>query len=191
MTTARLRLRYVIVALATISFLPALSRAQNQWWLSPSVPGPVVDVVVQSTTRYVVAASQGTNPGGYRSTNRGKTYTKVKAFTQPYRLAQVGGLVFAATSQGLYQSSNLTSWTLVTGGLPSGASVTYVGVALNSYQMYPTVATGTSPGFYRTTNSGATGSLVLPTGGTQAMTQGWGCGFGENATGCSGALISC
>src|SRR5206468_1502682 len=62
MTTARHRLRYVIVALAMISFLPALSRAQNQWWLSPSVPGPVVDVV-QLGSNLILAASQGTNPG--------------------------------------------------------------------------------------------------------------------------------
>lgn len=189
MRIVRLYRRCAITALAMLASLPIQATAA-EWFQSTGVAGPVVDVLIQGGTSNVVAASQSGSPGIYRSTTHGVTFTKVMTFTRPNRLAQIGGLVFAATSQGLYKSTNLTTWTAITAGLPASANVTYVGVAPMTNILYATVAGGTGRGLYRSSDGGLNWTLVLPNAGTQAITKGWGCGVAENATVFAGGKLS-
>ena len=189
MTRLQLNRRFLLLALAMMFFLPAASMAQ-QWFQSNGISGSVVDVVEKESTGAVVAAANGTNAGLYRSLTGGQLFAKVSSL-MPYKLAYGAGVVFAATTTGLYKSTNLTSWTAIGGGLPSGQAVSYVGViALNTSLMYATVVTGTAPGLYRSTNSGANWTLVLPSAGTQAVAQGVGCGVAEGNTVFAGGFIN-
>src|SRR5260221_326274 len=99
-------------AAAFILFLPAVASAA-QWYQAVGIAGPVVDVVVQTGTGKVLAAKQGTSAGIYKSGNGGVTWTLAHSFTSPNRLADDAGIIFAATSQGLYKSTDLNTWTAV------------------------------------------------------------------------------
>ena len=146
MTNAGRRGRRFIAGTAAVAlsiFLPAVASAA-QWHQATGISGPVVDVVLQTGTGKVVAATQGTSAGIYKSSDSGATWTLAHSFTSPNRLADDAGIIFAATSQGLYKSTDLATWTAVGGGLPAGIAVSFVGRVPLGVDMYATVATGTS-----------------------------------------------
>lgn len=163
----------------------------DEWDRATGIGG-AVDLMFEPGTNYLFAVVQGTGAGIYRSTNGGLSFSLLKSFTNPFRLALgVGGVrLWAATSQGLYKTTDLVTWTAVTGGLPAGKSVTFVGRIDNNTPLFATVATGTARGLYRSLNSGASWTRVIVNAGIGAVAQGYGCGTSESQTVFAGGLLS-
>jgi hypothetical protein len=95
--------------------------------------------------------------GPKKTTTNALTWTQASALASlnVYQLAVSGSTVFAATSGGLYSSTDAgSSWTKAGGGLPANASASTV--AVNGSNIYA----GTTAGIYYSTNTGTTWTAV-------------------------------
>lgn len=181
------------LALAVIAGCINITSAQTTWHQALGIGGAVDVEQEGGTNSNVYAVVQGSGAGIYKSMNGGHTFSLLKVFTNPYKLlAGHGARLWAATSQGLYKTNNLSTWTAVTGGLPAGKSVSWVGVAAGSVQLYATVTTGTTAqrGLYRSLNSGVSWSRVIANANIRSIANLGGCGTGPFNTVFAGGSIA-
>ena len=119
----------------------------------------------------------GFDPGLYRSTDAGHTFAQIAAFAQPYKLGVYepasgtnGRLLFVATSSGLYQSSDLSRFTLLhsSSGLPNGPITWVTGTkkATAGFDGPLYASPGLDSPVYRSADGGATWQPVSGLYGT-------------------------
>lgn len=136
--------------------------------INGGTPAALEWVAMQSGHSFIetvyAAVNGGTSPGVYKSTNGGEAFTLVKSFPDVLALATgLNGRFFAATSGGLYYTSDFRKWTKAAGGLPN-LQVWWVGsISTDSgFQVYATAdprkPTG---GLYRSVDNGANWTLSL------------------------------
>lgn len=117
-----------------------------------------------------LGSAGGARTGVYRTVDGGSNWTVLTGGGTLDNLsiravAPRGNVLMAATSQGLYRSSNAgTSFNLVSGaggsGLPSGNTTDVVGDPGNNSLLYTVVFGSASPGIYRSIDTGATWTRV-------------------------------
>lgn len=118
-------------------------------------------------SNFLLAGTSGA--GIFRSTNNGQSWTTASGLpttTQVNRLYQFGTTLFAATSNGVYTSSdNGATWTITTtastGTIPSNSIGSITGGII---QIGADLFTHTSNGYYRSTNNGQSWTTVSATG---------------------------
>ena len=186
---------------AFVTFVLVGACSFGQVWATPSWHqatgiGSTVDLV-EGSSNVIYGVVQGTGAGIYKSTDGGANFSSVKSFTTPYMVDNGCGngvLLWAATSAGLYHTADLSTWTLTSGGLPSGGGVTMVAStasnATSGCTMWATVTGVTTRGLYRSTDQGSNWSRVIVKAATNAVSQGFGCGTSMSDTVFAGGALS-
>lgn len=160
-----------------------------------------VELTFQNVGARVFAAVNSENTscrGVYRSTNGGASFTKVgitnPGFSAPriYDISSTdNGKIYVATDQGIWytEDSNLITWHQLTGGIPLFNEIERLSVISktgDAYDdLYATVAMsapGPNSGVWRSADSGASWTKVLPNVYASRVTRGRGCPSGADST---------